>query len=152
MVRLADWESKKYKKGKLERTKLKSKEEVEDSYWVVHKRAYYRDLTDEEWKAKIIKILPDELTKLPETLEEFQDLYFYWEPSRNIKYVDEGLRKFLKLAMWNARKIKGKYPTYREVERIDELFEGHRWISWKDSDNPEDPSLTDGFNDYGRRG
>ena len=62
-----------------------------------------------------------------------------------MKWVSIGLKKLFKLAMWNARKIKSKstkkYVTRREEERIYELFSGHRWISWKDSDNPKDYKL-----------
>lgn len=110
---MEEWNSKKYYKGKL--------------------RGKY------EWTARIIKILPDELTKLPTTFEEFQDFYFYWEPSEDMERLDNNLKKSFKLAMWNARKIKDKSTekvTKREKERIYELFRGHHWISWKDSDNP----------------
>jgi len=137
--------NKKYYKGMLKRT-LKYKKEVAGSMWDPREERYCKDLTEREWEAKIIKILPDELTKLHATFEEFQNFYFYWELSKEIERVGYMFTKLFKLAMWNARKIKGKDLTYSEEARIYELFQGHRWISWKDSDNPEDPRLTNGFN------
>ena len=105
--------------------------------------------------------LPAALKKKPKTLEESQEFYFDWESNDLIKEMKPEEKKEMKLAFWNAKKIKAKKDknlTESEIARIDDLFhdckgyelttwqdgvwvktEEEKYKGWTDSDNPKDP-------------
>ena len=117
-----------------------------------------------------IRRIPKELKKRPKNFKEFQNFYFFWveegeDPSYNKhKIVGLGLHegkvsKAHKLALWNAKRIKGKKLTEDELYRIHAICDPWRETKvggkftdgrpgesrkrkfsasqWKDSDNPK---------------
>ena len=94
-----------------------------------------------------------ELRERSKTLEEFQDFFFSWEES-DVMAPEDNTRT-LRLALWNAKRIKGKSITETEARRIANRHRGQtyhhyqgrneeryskriRFKGWKDSDNPYD--------------
>ena len=78
-------------------------------------------------------LLPASLSKKPETFEEFQEFFFYWEPNMPFTDHSEGVEntrwdnspkrdvKEFKLILWNASKIKkseGKINWNNKAENI----------------------------------
>jgi len=109
----------------------------------------------------VLNRIPKVLKRRPKNFEEFQDFYFFWVEEITVdiwsysdftvELQDGKLRKPHKLALWNARRIKGKDLTENELYRIQQIFvverleylsdlNGKRYTPsrWKDSDNPDE--------------
>jgi len=80
--------------------------------------------------------IPAELTKKPKTLKEFQEFFFYWEPNEDVM-KGGGDTRTLRLALWNAKRIKGKPLTELEADRISRILNGvtHHHLQTYNSDN-----------------
>ena len=103
---------------------------------------------------KKLVLVPKELRERPKTLEEFQDFFFSWEEFDVMVSGDN--TRTLRLALWNAKRIKGKIAiTETEASRIAHRHRGQtyhhyhdrnmddynrhiKFKGWKDSDNPYD--------------